>query len=119
MKSTGVMGYYQAQLNDMIQYPDLRTEVFQSLREIGNSVLFFMLIEQALVSSHHIHLIFMMVPLSCYNKKIKESLIQLFEQTKNAVSTTENNAKRLFSLTKFCKLLKLVSANSFTNAVVF
>ena len=46
--SPGVMGYYQAQLNDMIQYPDLRTEVFQSLREIGNSVLFFMLIEQAL-----------------------------------------------------------------------
>ncbi|VDI44412.1 cytoplasmic FMR1 interacting protein [Mytilus galloprovincialis] len=46
--SPGVMGYYQAQLNDMIQYPDLRTEVFQSFREVGNSVLFFMLIEQAL-----------------------------------------------------------------------
>ncbi|KAJ8297562.1 hypothetical protein KUTeg_024093 [Tegillarca granosa] len=31
--SPGVMGYYQAQLNDLIQYPDLRTEVFQSFRE--------------------------------------------------------------------------------------
>jgi len=47
---TGVLGYYLAQLNDMIQYPDLRTEVFQSFREIGNAVLFCLLVEQSLVS---------------------------------------------------------------------
>ena len=47
----GVLGYYLAQLNDMIQYPDLRTEVFQSFREIGNAVLFCLLVEQSLVCS--------------------------------------------------------------------
>ncbi|KAL3880811.1 hypothetical protein ACJMK2_033018 [Sinanodonta woodiana] len=46
--SPGVMQYYQAQLSDLIQYPDLRTEVFQSFREIGNAVLFGLLVEQAL-----------------------------------------------------------------------
>jgi len=46
----GVLGYYHAQLNDMVQYPDLRTEVFQSFREIGNAILFCMLVEQSLVS---------------------------------------------------------------------
>lgn len=42
--------YFQAQLNDLIQYPDLRTEVFQSFREIGNAILFCLLVEQSLVS---------------------------------------------------------------------
>ncbi|KAK2176605.1 hypothetical protein NP493_652g01000 [Ridgeia piscesae] len=46
--SPGVLGYYHAQLNDMVQYPDLRTEVFQSFREIGNAILFCMLVEQSL-----------------------------------------------------------------------
>ncbi|XP_061164414.1 cytoplasmic FMR1-interacting protein-like [Saccostrea echinata] len=46
--SPGVMGYYQAQLAELIQYPDLRTEVFQSFREVGNAILFCMLVEQAL-----------------------------------------------------------------------
>lgn len=46
--SPGVMAYYQAQLNDMIQYPDLKTEVFQSFREVGNAILFCMLVEQSL-----------------------------------------------------------------------
>ena len=45
-----MLGYYHAQLNDMIQYPDLRTEVFQSFREIGNAIIFCMLVEQSLVS---------------------------------------------------------------------
>ena len=45
----GVMQYYQAQLADFIQYPDLRTEVFQCFRELGNAMLFTMLIEQSLV----------------------------------------------------------------------
>lgn len=46
----GVLMYFQAQLNDLIQYPDLRTEVFQSFREIGNAILFCLLVEQSLVS---------------------------------------------------------------------
>lgn len=46
--SPGVLGYYMAQLNDMIQYPDLRTEVFQTFREIGNAILFCLLVEQSL-----------------------------------------------------------------------
>lgn len=46
--SPGVLMYFQAQLNDLIQYPDLRTEVFQSFREIGNAILFCMLVEQSL-----------------------------------------------------------------------
>ncbi len=48
---SGVLGYYHAQLNDMIQYPDLRTEVFQSFREIGNAIIFCLLVEQSLVSN--------------------------------------------------------------------
>lgn len=48
--SSGVLGYYHAQLNDMIQYPDLRTEVFQCFQEVGNGILFCLQMEQALVS---------------------------------------------------------------------
>ena len=50
----GVLMYFQAQLNDLIQYPDLRTEVFQSFREIGNAILFCMLVEQSLVKNIYI-----------------------------------------------------------------
>ncbi|RWS24327.1 cytoplasmic FMR1-interacting protein-like protein, partial [Leptotrombidium deliense] len=46
--STGVLEFYQAQLRDIIQYPDIKTEVFQSFREIGNGIIFCMLIEQSL-----------------------------------------------------------------------
>lgn len=46
--STGVLGYYQAQLKEVIQYPDVKTEMFQSFREVGNAILFCMLIEQSL-----------------------------------------------------------------------
>ncbi|XP_064608148.1 cytoplasmic FMR1-interacting protein 2-like isoform X2 [Liolophura sinensis] len=46
--SPGVLGYYHAQLNDMIQYPDLRTEVFQCFQEVGNGILFCLQMEQAL-----------------------------------------------------------------------
>lgn len=49
--STGVLEYYQAQLRDIIQYPEVKTEMFQSFREIGNAILFCLLTEQALVSS--------------------------------------------------------------------
>lgn len=46
--SPGVLGYYHAQLTDIVQYPDARTELFHALRELGNVVLFCLLIEQAL-----------------------------------------------------------------------
>ncbi|KAK6173555.1 hypothetical protein SNE40_016982 [Patella caerulea] len=49
--SPGVMAYYNAQLVDLIQYPDLRTEVFQSFREIGNAILFTVLLEQAMTQA--------------------------------------------------------------------
>lgn len=46
--STGVLEYYQAQLKDVIQFPDVKTAMFQSYREMGNAILFCMLIEQSL-----------------------------------------------------------------------
>ena len=46
--STGVLEYYQAQLKDVIQLPDVRVAMFQLFREMGNAILFCMLIEQSL-----------------------------------------------------------------------
>jgi len=48
VKFSGVLGYYHAQLNDIVQYPDARTELFHSFREFGNTILFCLLMEQAL-----------------------------------------------------------------------
>lgn len=62
------MGYYQAQLAELIQYPDLRTEVFQSFREVGNAILFCMLVEQALVSITILCAKFFMLIHSCKKK---------------------------------------------------
>lgn len=47
----GVFEFYYAQLAPVIQYRDLRTEVFQSFKEIGNTILFCLLLEKALVWS--------------------------------------------------------------------
>ena len=46
--SPGVLGYYQATLQDIVQYPDARTELFHNFREFGNAVLFCLMMEQAL-----------------------------------------------------------------------
>ena len=46
---TGVLGFYLAQLAPVIGYKDLRTEVFQAFKEFGNTVLFCLLLEKALV----------------------------------------------------------------------
>lgn len=46
--SPGVLGYYHANLNDIVQYPDARTELFHIFREFGNIILFCLLMEQAL-----------------------------------------------------------------------
>ncbi len=67
--SPGVLGYYQATLQvlispifdgcpscnlvffflqDIVQYPDARTELFHNFREFGNAILFCLMVEQAL-----------------------------------------------------------------------
>ncbi|KAI5635910.1 cytoplasmic fragile-X interacting family domain-containing protein [Phthorimaea operculella] len=46
--SNGVLGYYHAQLTDIVQYPDARTELFHAFRELGNIILFTQLIEQVI-----------------------------------------------------------------------
>lgn len=46
--SPGVLGYYHAQLNDIVQYPDAKTELFHNFRELGNTILLCLLLEQAL-----------------------------------------------------------------------
>jgi len=43
-----VLLYYHAQLNDIVQYPDAKTEMFHNFRELGNTILFCLLMEQAL-----------------------------------------------------------------------
>lgn len=45
---TGVLGYYHAQLHDIVQYPDARADLFHHFRELGNALLFCLLIEQSL-----------------------------------------------------------------------
>ena len=47
--STGVLQYYQAQLNYITQYSDLQPKVFQSLREVGNAIIFCLNLTQSLV----------------------------------------------------------------------
>jgi hypothetical protein len=46
--SQGVLGYYHAQLTDIVQYPDARTELFHNFREMGNTILFCLMAEQAM-----------------------------------------------------------------------
>lgn len=46
--SPGVLEYYHAQVNDIVQYPDAKTELFHNFRELGNTILFCLLMEQAL-----------------------------------------------------------------------
>ena len=48
-----MLEYYQKLLKDVIQYPDLKMEVFQIFREVGNAMLFCLLLEQAMVSNHN------------------------------------------------------------------
>ena len=44
--SPGVLGYYQATLQDIVQYPDARTTLFHNFREFGNALLFCLMTEQ-------------------------------------------------------------------------
>lgn len=45
--SAGMIGFYLMQLKDIMAYPDLQTDVFQSFREIGNGVLIFLMLEKS------------------------------------------------------------------------
>ena len=49
----GVLGFYYSQLTPVIQYGELRTEVFQVFREVGNTILFCLLLEKAMVRVSH------------------------------------------------------------------
>ena len=44
----GAVAYYSAHLQDIIQYADLRQVVFTNFQEVGNAILFFKKIEEAL-----------------------------------------------------------------------
>jgi len=45
----GVLGYFQAQLADIMAFAELQPKVFQYFREIGNAVIFALHFEQAMV----------------------------------------------------------------------
>lgn len=47
---TGILEFFHHQLKDIVEYAELKTVCFQNLREVGNAVLFCLLIEQSLVS---------------------------------------------------------------------
>lgn len=49
LRPPGILEFFHHQLKDIIEYAELKTDVFQSLREVGNAILFCLLIEQALV----------------------------------------------------------------------
>ena len=51
----GVLEYYHASLEPIMQYPYLRTYVFQGFREIGNAILFCLQLEGFLVSNYTFH----------------------------------------------------------------
>lgn len=48
---SGAFGYFQAQLQPILQYPDLGTEVFHAYRVVGNTLIAVNMIEQTLVKS--------------------------------------------------------------------
>ena len=77
--SKGVLGFYQAQLAPVVTYRDLQTDVFQSFKEVGNTVIFCLQLEKALVSWPSVYILyscdnvyqvvgeFLNVPLFTYN----------------------------------------------------
>lgn len=47
--SSGILEFFHHQLKDIVEYAELKTVCFQNLREVGNAILFCLLIEQSLV----------------------------------------------------------------------
>ena len=60
----GILEFFHHQLKDIIEYAELKTDVFQSLREVGNAILFCLLIEQALVRHSNALPVFLQIPMS-------------------------------------------------------
>lgn len=52
-RPTGILEFFHHQLKDIVEYAELKTVCFQNLREVGNAILFCLLIEQSLVSGGH------------------------------------------------------------------
>eukprot|EP00051_Salpingoeca_urceolata_P004991 m.69469 g.69469 ORF g.69469 m.69469 type:complete len:1254 (+) comp13989_c0_seq2:242-4003(+) len=46
--SSGAVGFYQLRLKDVLAYRDLQTEVFHAFREVGNAIICFTMLEQAM-----------------------------------------------------------------------
>ncbi|XP_072268911.1 cytoplasmic FMR1-interacting protein 1 isoform X3 [Pyxicephalus adspersus] len=46
--SPGILEFFHHQLKDIVEYAELKTVCFQNLREVGNAMLFCLLIEQSL-----------------------------------------------------------------------
>eukprot|EP00079_Xenopus_tropicalis_P033359 XP_017947130.1 PREDICTED: cytoplasmic FMR1-interacting protein 1 isoform X3 [Xenopus tropicalis] len=46
--SPGILEFFHHQLKDIVEYAELKTVCFQNLREVGNTLLFCLLIEQSL-----------------------------------------------------------------------
>lgn len=72
----GILEFFHHQLKDIIEYAELKTDVFQSLREVGNAILFCLLIEQALVG--HLLDISLQTVISFYSSSYPCLLFQLF-----------------------------------------
>jgi cytoplasmic FMR1 interacting protein len=50
-KTTGCFGYFQLKLKDITVYPDLRSEVFQHFKEMGNTVIFLNMLDHGLAAA--------------------------------------------------------------------
>jgi len=46
--SSGVYQFYQHQLRDVLGYSDMKTQVLHYFREVGNALIFVMMIERSL-----------------------------------------------------------------------
>jgi len=84
--SPGMIGFYQLSLKQVMQYPDLQTEVFHSFREIGNGIVVFLMLEKSVTTKEVFDLTQSMpfqgnIPASVKDGENKDAKIQ---QAKNA-----------------------------------
>eukprot|EP00040_Diaphanoeca_grandis_P031270 m.186745 g.186745 ORF g.186745 m.186745 type:complete len:1253 (-) comp32277_c0_seq1:190-3948(-) len=84
--SDGMIGFYQLSLKNVMQYPDLQTEVFHSFREIGNGMVVFLMLEKSVTTKEVFDLTQSMpfqgnIPASVKDGENKEAKIA---QAKNA-----------------------------------
>jgi len=74
-RSVGILGFYQKNLEDMVQFPDLRTVVFQAFREVGNAVLLILHLEHALVSIGYSHSVVVVIATVSYSSSNSHSVV--------------------------------------------